>query len=675
MKFSISAVFTIPASCFLLTTLGFAHGGQYRGPGDIVPPGAGRGGSGGKTGGPGDPSTPGPGGPTIPGPGRSSTGEPPSPPPAPTGNGRRRQAQTGGGGQWITDDLSQWQFWWELNKDRFLHLKRAIRSSGVTSGTDDYVLGRNSQDQAKDTLGPTERDRKYVTEALKRTLNDPDSNRDIVSSCIISLAKIGLDQSILVEIKKHLSSRDQEISETATIAIGIANLVEGVKYLLALAKDTPEGRELLKRNRTPFRTRSFACYGLGLIAYATKDHDLKSKIFEAMKALIQDENLNNRDIKVAAFQAIRLLRPAMGSRMGKELTQSAVAFLSGYIARKKVNKQVQSHAYTALATLVGRGDRYDTQGKLREMVTKAVGDRNRKHWIHQSAVLALGQMGTPEDITLCKTLQKYMIKGKDQQAKNFCAISLGQIGGAANRDFLLSKFRQRRTRTLLKPWIALGLGIMENQRHLRLSNSPAPASSLAREAVLNAFKKEKNRLFASAFAVSLGLMRATEAVDDIVDRMHKYQNTQESCGYMALALGLLNAGEMKSDINEMVDRSFHFEILLTQASIALGLIGDKEIGRKLIAKMKDEKNGLAVQASLAQALGFIGDKRSVRPLVEIMENSNSYKDIPRAFAAVALGLICDKEEYPWNSKISMNINYRANTETLTGSSTGVLDIL
>ena len=51
-------------------------------------------------------------------------------------------------------------------------------------------------------------------------------------------------------------------------------------------------------------------------------------------------------------------------------------------------------------------------------------------------------------------------------------------------------------------------------------------------------------------------------------------------------------------------------------------------------------------------------------------------DKARAFAGVALGIVADKEDLPWNSKISIDINYRANTTTLTGGDgTGLLDIL
>ena len=77
------------------------------------------------------------------------------------------------------------------------------------------------------------------------------------------------------------------------------------------------------------------------------------------------------------------------------------------------------------------------------------------------------------------------------------------------------------------------------------------------------------------------------------------------------------------------------------------------------------------------SLGFIGDVRSIPPLVEMLvDEHDEHSDRARAFCAVALGIVADKEALPWNSKIGVDINYRANTETLTGvSGTGILDIL
>ena len=53
----------------------------------------------------------------------------------------------------------------------------------------------------------------------------------------------------------------------------------------------------------------------------------------------------------------------------------------------------------------------------------------------------------------------------------------------------------------------------------------------------------------------------------------------------------------------------------------------------------------------------------------------SISQLSRAFAAVALGGIADKELLPWNSKIAVNTNYRASVETLTNKTSGILDIL
>ena len=64
------------------------------------------------------------------------------------------------------------------------------------------------------------------------------------------------------------------------------------------------------------------------------------------------------------------------------------------------------------------------------------------------------------------------------------------------------------------------------------------------------------------------------------------------------------------------------------------------------------------------------------PYTTLFRSGNqSVTNSARGFAAAALGIVCDKEELPWNTKISANINYRANTVTLTGNGSGILDLL
>ncbi|MDP6368623.1 MAG: HEAT repeat domain-containing protein, partial [Planctomycetota bacterium] len=124
-----------------------------------------------------------------------------------------------------------------------------------------------------------------------------------------------------------------------------------------------------------------------------------------------------------------------------------------------------------------------------------------------------------------------------------------------------------------------------------------------------------------------------------------------------------------------VKKSKYKAELLQQAAIALGLLGDKDLVPELVDMLTGAKS-LASQAAISSALGFIGDARSIDPLISMLQDGQ-ITDRARGFAAVALGLVADKEDLPWNAKIAVDTNYRASTSTLTSASegTGILDIL
>ena len=75
-------------------------------------------------------------------------------------------------------------------------------------------------------------------------------------------------------------------------------------------------------------------------------------------------------------------------------------------------------------------------------------------------------------------------------------------------------------------------------------------------------------------------------------------------------------------------------------------------------------------------LFYTGPLINAEMLVTMLQN-DTLTDSARGFAAVALGIVADKELLPWNSKIGVDLNYRASTSTLTdqSSGTGILDIL
>src|SRR5262249_25496667 len=154
---------------------------------------------------------------------------------------------------------------------------------------------------------------------------------DINSSCMVAMAKIGKDE---LPDGKHLEDvflprlkkPDQELNETAALSFGIAAIAgtpaAPIKYLetlISLAKDDANGRAACGRSEVNDRTRSFAAYGIGLMAYRNSRIDLKEKAFAALKDLINDDRVTSRNIKVAAINAVSLLNIPTTEDKGKEL--------------------------------------------------------------------------------------------------------------------------------------------------------------------------------------------------------------------------------------------------------------------------------------------------------------------------------------------------------------------
>ena len=671
---ALGAALTLPAPSY-------AHGGVYRGPGDTVPPNPG-GHGGGKTGRPGAPGTGSPTGPTTPNPNGPRTGRPTPPPPTGGTGGQRGTTLTGQGGMTVSDDLTQWQFWWEFNKDPFLQLKDAIHAGAVISGDDDFEFGRGRRAAAKNTLAPSDHDRqRRMIPALVTALKDPSSNQDIVSSSMIALAKIGSSadperfrKEILPLLKSFLSDQNQEKRESAALAMGIAALPEAVPDLIELAKDSAAGRRLCERSEgVEFRTRAFSCYGLGLIAYRSKAPELKSRIFETMRGLLEDDDAR-RDLQIAALNALRLLRPDVSSLGGKKLQMQITEFGLEYLHRDEVYDLVRSHAIAMVAKVCEIGCEDSLREQCIALFADIVDERNRKwkKWTRQSAVQALGVLCQETDTQVVEKLMRYCKGGKDTQSRNFAAIALGQIGGENAREFLYKQLRSSSVQKIYKPWYSLGLAVRDHELR-EDAESTHDIDRTVCEQILREMKSNRNALYAAGHALALGIMRYKEAGDPMLDRLLEIRNQEEAAGYFMLGLGLMKSHAAVAEIRQIVRESTRRDLLLTQGATALGLLGDKEVAAQLV-RMLEDKQTVAVMSSLAQALGFIGDRNTISPLVELLENKD-VQPIPRAFAAVALGLVGDKERLPWNSKIAVNINYRANIPTLTGGGTGILDIL
>jgi len=606
-------------------------------------------------------------------------------------------------------DLTLWDFWWGFNREPYLNLKSKIHSGGTVTGSDDFFLGRGQKDQAKDSMRPSqEAIRNVVVPALKNALENESAN-DILDSSLIALAKIGdvagtEDSEFEGIIKEFLKDGNQGVAETAAVALGILANDKSYDILFQLATDHPDARRFIGKTEVPIRSRAYACYGLGLLGYRTSDNELRMNIAETLVDLLNSPHFAQRDVKVAAMTALGLTPiesnidaavegdEEMGSNRSHVLSRERqLDFLLKYFnpANERAHSStrhwfVRAHAPTAMARLLPGADP-SYKAKVAELLIETVGRHSKENReVLMSATLALGQIGTAEDdgrgginVRIRDELIR-IIKEGDPQSRRFAMISLGQSGGTPGegenalaggevaRKELLKQLSTGKT--MLKPWAGLAVGVMGRQ----LLDNNETMSESASNALRAAAEKCNRPAEIGAYLLGIGIRRDIEGMDICLDKLD-YFSTDEARGYCAVALGLIEDRSAISPIQEIIRESKYKPDLLKQAAIALGLLGDKELVPDLVT-MLETATGLATQAAISTALGAIGDSRSIDPLVELL-GDQSVTQSARGFAAAALGIVCDKEELPWNAKISTNINYRANTVTLTGGGGGILDLL
>jgi HEAT repeat protein len=691
----VSLLFVAASLCMRGISLG--HGGTYRGPGDTVPPGGGGGGGGA------GPSNPGPAGPSGGGPsGPAGPGTPTGG--GPSGGPSAHPAGPSTGATAQGPNLDLWEFWWGFNKDQYLNLKSAIYSDVLTSG-DIYFLGGAAQSQAKNSLKPSEDAiRHKIVPALKEALEKERAN-DIVTGAMIALAKIGDAKNEDGEsefekvIAKFLSDGSQEIHETAAIALGILANDASVKTLESLLNDTPDGRKRMGNGvalkEVDYRTRAFAAYGLGLIGARTASNEVRRDIAGILIQRLSTVDNSQRDIKVAALVALGLVPVDIDKSESPDAKstptssrQAQLKYVHKLFLDQSIPFLVRAHAPTAMARLLG-GNLPELRERIARSLLDALGEHSKaENEVQQSCVLALGQIGTCEktklDTEIRETLRRIGEKGKDDQSKNFAMISLAQIGGRFGageaiedgikdtRNYLL--LNMTKGKSSIRPWAGLAIGVMERAILDNNNNAGQTPSGTSKDSLRLALKDCADPEQLGAYAISCGICKNIEAKEILVDKLKKVGSDQAK-GYVAVGLGLMDARDSVKSIQDIVRESKYKPELMRQAAIGLGLLGDKELVHDLVTMLADAK-GLATQAAISSALGFIGDSRSIDPLVEMLRN-NQLTASARGFAAVALGIVADKELFPWNSKISTNINYRANTPTLTDSAqgTGILDIL
>ncbi|MFN9703768.1 MAG: hypothetical protein ACK595_02970, partial [Planctomycetota bacterium] len=514
-------------------------------------------------------ATGGPAGPTTGGPAGPAGGR------GPTTGGRR--------GAQIDEDLTTWNFWWEFNNDPFIRLRDTVLSGGPMTGSDDFFLGATRRAEAKDSLRPTQEQIKgEILPALKKAIDSTDQ-RDINSSCMVAMAKIGMDHpdfKLIDVFTPRLKKNDQEVRESAALSIGIAAIAgeAEVDLLCGLALDKEKGKSATGGS-VDDRTRAFSLYGLGLTAHMTTNVAIKKRAFETMKAVLGDEQAANRNLKVAAINGMSILNIGVGSDAEKALLDEVVAALETYYMKPLGSGEqlIQAHCANAIAKLLGRD--HPKAEYFKDLFAADLQDKGKtkraSNDIPRSCAQALAVLTRPwddndeknsPDAKYSKLLLETWRNHKDLQTRNFALLALGQIGGKMNREALLKEYDAGNT-DQQKPWAALGLGIYSyNLYEEQKKSGNVQQDTFIGETLAKTLKDAKNVSLTGALAIALGLNQHKDAADEMRRRMLDNIAKEEMAGYLCIGLALMNDTGSKEDINRVVKESVRRPHQLQQAA-------------------------------------------------------------------------------------------------------------
>lgn len=632
--------FLVVAVMFSIAANGaYAHGGQYTGPGGGGTPGydgpAGGGGTGGPgTGGPagGGGGTTGGGGGTTGGGGTGPVGPVRPGGGAPSGGagGAGRGGTTGGRRKSSAPSTTTWDWWWDLNEERFLNLKNAVRNSGAASDDQDEFLGDSSggDDIAEVMLSQI---RAEILPALMLAVKD--SYYDTRAAAVIALGKVAKgDQADVIEaIQKTMKDEDKRVRESCCLGLGILGSKEVVPFLLKVAQnDTRTARDFFGRTEILPRTRAWASVAIGLIGYREK--------FSAQDEVVQElirmarAKSRQRDLQIGPAIALQMI----------ELEENVPAMVD-MAKDEDLDNFVRAHV------IVGLG-KINATSAVPELV-KLLG--NKDTHVARSSAIALGLLTDPEDTKTVNALRRQAENGKEAGLRNFSIIALGEIGSPAGKASLVKILTRGKNKTF-RTFAAISLGLMG----FKHDEGKADSGKM----IHDAYKKAKDELERGAYAVALALLDYEDAVDDLRPILEQ-GGKQKLKTHVATALGLLGDSESIPAIRKIVAQRADPD-LRKAAAISLGLLRDRGAVDVLKKVIEESGSSKAILGAATVALGFVGDRQAVPILTDYVSNPAAHQDVTRAFAAVALGFLGDKDALPLLSFIHENSNYLSQTDAL-----------
>jgi hypothetical protein len=600
-----------------------------------------------------------------------------------TGTPTRSTAGAGNVATGAEVDITTWEYWWLYNKDAYVDLKQHIEASAISSGSDAAAQSALQWDRVGEQVLPE----------LLRALESNDDHDQTLAS-LIALARLcdgssrGRAGEIAAACARRETAGNRLVAEGAVVALGIVAHEPSVFELCALLRDQPDARTKLGGRAVQSRTRAFAALSLGLLGARTENEDARRYAVHHLVRQLADCATEQPDLQAACAIAIGMIplstyaeaEPAVspaGSRRApvnaSAPRDNGLAGLFTLLGDPRAPTFVRAHLPRAIANL-------SATGAWRESAARALlarlADRGERTEVVLGAVLALGALGDASQNALDRDVRAALVRqidAPDPQARCFAVIALGQIAGRGEgpsvdevRALLARNLTTKSTRE--RCWSALALGVLEHARAQSGGASTASARALQR-----ALQEARSPEEVGATSIACGLAGVQAATPLLLQRLADTKEARAQ-GYVALALGLLDARDALEPLRKLLDESRLCSEKLPQTATALALLEDPLLVSRLVALLGRGTSQSTLDAACF-ALATVGDRRAVEPLLALVRDTQVTAHT-RAAAIGALGRVCDRDRLPWQHAVSVGLNYRAMTVTLSdGQHGGLLDLL
>jgi len=577
---------------------------------------------------------------------RPAGGDPTSPggAGAPTTPGRGRGAATPGGGRSTSPDLDRWEAWWYFQREAYLPRHTVARHERpVTSGAGNRV-GQTVAESPPDSPLLPEDARALVLPVLLGALKDG-------SSEVVDAAAIALGRSVeaaaagpfLDPLQRTVAHKVRSPQQAATLALGIIEAPEGAAALREIVQDTPAGRGVCGA------TGPIDDLLRGLAALALGFSDERASV--GVLAAIARAGDSSRDLAASAV---------LGLGLHKKQSAFATVELVKLLEEPTLDRDVRAQVPIAL-------QRLDGARALLPKMLDLFRERRTPNDVARSLAIALGNVGLPDEEEIVDALLYSSRFHDDATTRHFALLALGRLyerAGPLSKEAekvrakvcaeMLKEARDPQKRTT-RPFAALALALVGRGERLA---SPGSAPSAQVEASIRCFEQgflgESEASLQGAFAISLGLIGATGSTKAMRAALDETQIASLR-GHLATALALLHDVDAIPKLRALLEDRSVVPGLRIDVARALGMLGDKDFEPRLI-ELLAEADDIPRAAAYAKALGLLGGRRSVEALVALAQR----RDIPmqrRAFAVVALGLLAEKSEQPWNVRYLIDANF------------------